>query len=193
MLFTRCQTTIRNHYLKHYLIRNSLIYIPIANNIVTNLNFSNLNRSSRCAINQFNTHLNSLTYNGNDRESNADNQLSTNSSRHSKFKLENFKLVDLSSFLNSLTASMEADNLVNSLKKAFKNENVNEIIGLHRRMSNQHPYGKLNKQNFESNLNQKFKKSELLDSTILSKVKHVYNNTLNKLRFCSYHLKVRNF
>jgi len=157
--------------------------------------------NSKCAINQ----LNSLIHQYNDPSTNSSSQQQqSHRSSPSLSKLTNtnrFKLSDLTSvfyLINHL--NMETDNLVNSLRKAFKNENVNEIMGLH---SNHRMMPSINKnssagkqfsfQNFDS-YHQKssslpFKKSELLDSSILSKVKHVYHNTLNRLRFCSYHLK----
>lgn len=208
MLLRRCQKKMKNYYF----IRNSLLYIPIASNLVTNLS-TNLPLnfySSKCAINQLNSLIHQ--YNGDDHLlSSADQsssikqqphltstELSSSSSINCLPKLDKFKLSDLVSVFYILNLNMEksTDNLVNSLRKAFKNENVNEIMGLHSRMHdrmNSSTVKSTGKQfNFE-NLNQKtnqFKKSELLDSSILSKVKHVYHNTLNRLRFCSYHLKV---
>ena len=176
---------------KHYLVRNSLLHVPLQSKYVSNLSVL---YSSKCAINQ----LNSLIHQYNDHHSSTETRVQH---RLPQTKLESrFKLCDLTSvfyLINNL--NMETDNLVNSLRKVFKNENVNEIMGLHNRMMsssvNKTSSGKqFNFPNFEHHFQKSpsssFKKSELLDSSILSKVKHVYHNTLNRLRFCSYHLKV---
>ena len=195
MLFKRCQSTI-----KHYLIRNSLFYIPITSNLVTNLSYLNY---SKCAINQLNSLIHQ--YNGdqfNTNQSSLNHSSSESSSNNNCLPiLDKFKLSDLINIFYILNRNMDTDNLVNSLRKCFKNENVNEIIGLHHGMMNTTNVHK----NFNHNLNGKqfnfdylnqknsssaFKKSELLDSSILSKFKHFYHNALNRLRFCSYHLKV---
>lgn len=210
MLLTKCQGPL----LHRYLMRNaSSPYLPIAAvaaNLVTNLSALRSLDSypSKCAINQLNSQLNSLIHQYNDRPS-ADRSPTvkpnaTASEQHSsgsanclptKLEKQQFKLSDLISVFYILNLNMETDNLVNSLRKAFKNENVNEIMGLHGRVMSPTSVGKTGKQfsfeNFSSNPQKtQFKKSELLDSSILSKVKHVYHNTLNRLRFCSYHLKV---
>ena len=208
MLLPKCQTLLWHRYLT----RNSSPYIPIAARLVTNLSALrslDARSSSKCAINQLNSQLNSLIHQYNDRPAadrsptvkpTASEQHSASSSLPTRLEKQQFKLSDLISVFYLLNLNMETDNLVNSLRKAFKNENVNEIMGLHGRMMSPTSVGKTGKQfsfeNFSNNQPQQktqFKKSELLDSSILSKVKHVYHNTLNRLRFCSYHLKVRTF
>lgn len=208
MLLLKCQTSLWNRYLT----RNSSPYIPIAVNLVTNLSASHSldhRPISKCAINQLNSQLNSLIHQYNDRPSadrsptvkptaSADSASSADC-LPTKLAKQQFKLSDLISVFYLLNQNMETDNLVNSLRKAFKNENVNEIMGLHGRMMSPTSAAKTGKQfsfeNFSNNQQKnQFKKSELLDSSILSKVsnsiKHAYHNSLNRLRFCSYHLKV---
>lgn len=204
MLLTKCQGPL----LHRCLMRNgSSPYLPIASvaALVTNLSaLRSLDSSypSKCAINQLNSQLNSLIHQYNDRPSAEraptvkPNAESASSCSPTKLEKQQFKLSDLISVLYIFNRNMETDNLVNSLRKAFKNENVNEIMGLHGRMMSPTSAGKTGKQfGFEhfgsAPQKNQFKKSELLDSSILSKVKHVYHNTLNRLRFCSYHLKVR--
>lgn len=204
MLLPKCQTLLWHRYLMR---KCSSPYIPIAASLVTNLSAlrsPDACSTSKCAINQLNSQLNSLIHQYNDRPSadrsptvkpTASEQHSASSSLPTKLAKQQFKLSDLISVFYLLNLNMETDNLVNSLRKAFKNENVNEIMGLHGRMMSPTSMGKTGKQfsfeNFSNNQQKpQFKKSELLDSSILSKVKHVYHNTLNRLRFCSYHLKV---
>lgn len=186
------QIRFQNYSLK----RNCSIYIPF----VTKTLFTNQSNlyHSKCAINQLNNQLNSLIHQYNDHYSTLNDKKPIETTLISRTSIDNrFKLFDLTSIFYLLKQNnMETDNLVNSLKKAFKNENVNEIIHSRMMSSSINKTGankQFNFQNFDhfqKTHHSSFKKNELLDSSILSKFKHVYQNTLNRLRFCSYHLKV---